>query len=517
MEGATPAAAVTVRDLSVRFGSTQALDSVSLSLAEGEVHGLVGENGAGKSTLGKVVGGLYQPDSGELEVFGRPVHRWDTRRAQDAGVVIIAQELCLVPALTVAENVFLGRESRTFGVLHADLRARYRKLEEICGFGLPPDAPVETLPIADQQKVEIMRALAREARVIVMDEPTSSLTADESERLHEIMRWLRERGTTVVYVTHFLDDVLANCDRVTVMRDGRVIRTAEAAAETKAGLVEAMLGEPVDMLLPELPPAPPPDTEPVAEMRDVRGDAVRGVSLRVRPGEIVGLAGLVGSGRTEIARALFGCDRIESGQVLFRGEPVTDASPRASIARGMAMIPEDRRAQGLVLQRPVLENVTLPHLGRFSRSGVLSRGSERAAVRELVERLGVRPAALDGDVSVYSGGNQQKVLFAKWLLGRPEFLILDEPTRGVDVGAKSRIYQLIVEVAAAGTGILLISSELEEVIGLSHRVHLVRGGAVVGEVPGPGTSVDEVLQRLFEVGQPQQSPSADETETGGRP
>jgi len=290
------------------------------------------------------------------------------------------------------------------------------------------------------------------------------------------------------------------------MRDGRVIRTAPAAQETKAGLVEAMLGEPADMLLPERPPAPSPDTPPVAEMRDVHAGMVSGVSLRVRPGEIVGLAGLVGSGRTEIARALFGCDRIDSGEVLFRGEPVTDASPRASIARGMAMIPEDRRAQGLVLLRPVMENVTLPHLRRFTRAGVLSRGGERAAVRELIERLGVRPAALDGDIAVYSGGNQQKVLFAKWLLGHPELLILDEPTRGVDVGAKSRIYQLIVEIAAAGTGILLISSELEEVAGLSHRVHLVRGGSIVGEVPGPGTSVDEILQRLFEVDEPVQTP-----------
>ncbi|MFG1707851.1 sugar ABC transporter ATP-binding protein [Nonomuraea sp. M3C6] len=493
-------AAATVRALSKRFGSTQALDSVSLSFAVGEVHGLVGENGAGKSTLGKAIGGLYHPDSGDIEIFGHAVRRWDTRRAQEAGVVLIAQELCLVPDLTVAENVFLGREKRTFGVLHPGLLGRYRELEQVCGFGLPPDAPVGTLSIADQQKVEIMRALAREARIIVMDEPTSSLTADEAGRLHEIMRWLRSRGTTVIYVTHFLDDVLANCDRVTVMRDGRVIRTAPTAAETKASLVEAMLGEPADVLLPERPAPPPPGTPPVAEMREVHsGTAVRGVSLLVRPGEIVGLAGLVGSGRTEIARVLFGCDPVDAGQILFRGAAVTGASPRASIARGMAMIPEDRRAQGLVLLRPTLENVSLPHLGGFSRAGVLSRRAERAAVSELIERLGVRPAELDGDVAVYSGGNQQKVLFAKWLLGAPALLILDEPTRGVDVGAKSRIYQLIVEIAQAGTGVLLISSELEEVIGLSHRVHLVRGGSIIGEVPAKDATVDDLLQRLFDV------------------
>jgi ABC-type sugar transport system ATPase subunit len=493
-------AAVSVRDLSKRFGSTQALRAVTLSFAEGEVHGLVGENGAGKSTLGKMIGGLYHPDAGDVEVFGNRVRRWDTKRAQDAGVVIIAQELCLVPALTVAQNVFLGREKQTFGVLHRGLEQRYRELEQVCGFGLAPDVAVEELSIADQQKVEIMRALARNARLIVMDEPTSSLTADEAARLHGIIGWLRSRGTTIIYVTHFLEDVLEHCDRVTVMRDGTVIRTASAAAETKASLVEAMLGEPADMLLPERPPAPDAGTPALVEMRDVySGAQVRGVSLTVKPGEIVGLAGLVGSGRTEIGRALFGCEPIDSGRILFRGQEVADASPRASIARGMAMIPEDRRGQGLALLRPTVENVTLPHLKKFSRAGVLARRAERVAVEELIDRLGVRPRQVNGDVSVYSGGNQQKVLFAKWLLGRPEFLILDEPTRGVDVGAKARIYQLIVDIAASGTGVLLISSELQEVVGLSHRIYLVRQGSLIGEVPAADTSVDGLLQRLFDV------------------
>ncbi|MEO3857991.1 sugar ABC transporter ATP-binding protein [Acrocarpospora sp. B8E8] len=493
--------AVSVRNLSKRFGSTQALSAVTLSFARGEVHGLVGENGAGKSTLGKMIGGLYHPDTGDLDVFGKRVRRWDIKRAQDAGVVLIAQELCLVPALTVAQNVFLGRERRTFGVLHSGLERRYRELERICRFGLPPDVPVDRLSIADQQKVEIMRALARDARVIVMDEPTSSLTADETARLHDIIGWLKSRGTTIIYVTHFLEDVLAHCDRVTVMRDGRLIRTAATARETKASLVEAMLGEPADMLLPERPPVPAARTAPLVEMRDVHsGKRVRGVSLTVRPGEIVGLAGLVGSGRTEIARVLFGCESADSGRIVFRGEEVRAASARASIARGMAMIPEDRRAQGLVLTRPLFENVTLPHLGGFSRMGVLARRAERAAVGELIERLGVRPRQVDGDISVYSGGNQQKVLFAKWLLGRPEFLILDEPTRGVDVGAKARIYQLIVDIATAGTGVLLISSELEEVVGLSHRVYLVRQGSLIGEVAAAETSVEVLLQRLFGVG-----------------
>jgi ribose transport system ATP-binding protein len=486
--------------LQKRFGATQALDDVSVDFLPGEVHALVGENGAGKSTLGKILAGVYRADAGTVEVDGEAVGRWDPVRAAQRGIVLIAQELSLVPARTVAENVFLGREPRTWGVLRRGLYGRFAALEERCGFGLDPRAGVGTLRIADQQKVEIMRALARDARVIVMDEPASALTADEAAKLHDVIAWLRREGRTVIYVTHFLDAVLEHADRVTVMRDGRVVRTAPTSEETKASIVEAMLGRALDMTFPERPPAPPPDAEPLVRLAGVgHGDAVRDVTLEVRPGEIVGLAGLVGSGRSEIARLIFGADASDAGEVAIDGRVVTRLSPRRSVRDQVVLIPEDRRAQGLVLARSVAENITLPHLHRFSRGGVVSRRRARRAAAELVERLNVQPPRLDGDVAGFSGGNQQKVLFAKWLLGEPRVIVLDEPTRGVDIGNKHRIYELIAELARAGAAVLLISSELEEVMELSHRVHLVRDGRIVGEVDPATTTVDDVLYRLFEV------------------
>jgi ribose transport system ATP-binding protein len=301
-------------------------------------------------------------------------------------------------------------------------------------------------------------------------------------------------------VTHFLDAVLEHCDRVTVMRDGRLVRTAPCAEESKSSIVEAMLGHAFDMTFPDRPPAPAADAEPLLRLDGVsRGDVVRDVSLEVRAGEIVGLAGLVGSGRSEIARIAFGADAPDAGEVFVSGDAVHRGSPRASVQDRVAMIPEDRRAQGLVLARSVGENITLPHLTRFSKAGVLSRRRSREAAGELVERLNVQPPRLDGDVAGFSGGNQQKVLFAKWLLGDPRVIVLDEPTRGVDIGNKHRIYEFIVQLATGGAAVLLISSELEEVMELSHRVYLIRDGAVAGEADPHETTTDDVLYRLFEV------------------
>ncbi len=491
---------VAAHQLGKRFGATQALDDVSVDFLAGEVHALVGENGAGKSTLGKILAGVYRADAGEVRVDGEPVGRWDAIRAQQQGIVLIAQELSLVPDRTVAENVFLGREPRAFGILMPGLVDAFATLEERCRFGLDPRARVGSLRIADQQKVEIMRALARDARAIVMDEPTSALTADEAAKLHGVIDWLRGEGRTVIYVTHFLDAVLAHCDRVTVMRDGRLVRTAPAVEETKESLVEAMLGRALELTFPDRPPAPPADTEPLLRLTDVhRGVAVRGVSLEVRPGEIVGLAGLVGSGRSEIARLVFGADAPDAGELEVAGRVVTRLTPRRSVRDHVALIPEDRRAQGLVLARSVGENITLPHLHRFSRAGLLSKQRSREVATELMERLNVQPPRLDSDVAGFSGGNQQKILFAKWLLGDPRVVVLDEPTRGVDIGNKHRIYELIVELARAGAAVLLISSELEEVMELSHRVYLIRAGEVAGEVDPLNTTADDVLYRLFEV------------------
>jgi ABC-type sugar transport system ATPase subunit len=359
---------------------------------------------------------------------------------------------------------------------------------------------VSSLRIADQQKVEIMRALARDARVIVMDEPASALTADEAAKLHRLIAWLRGEGRTVIYVTHFLDAVLEHSDRVTVMRDGRVVRTSPTTDETKESIVEAMLGRALDTTFPDRPPAPAADVAPLLRLRDVHsGELIRGVTLEVRPGEIVGLAGLVGSGRSEIARVIFGADPVDAGELLIRGHAVTGTSPRRSVRDGVVLIPEDRRIDGLCLDRSVAENVTLPHLSRFARAGVISRRHERRVAADLVERLNVQPPRLDAGVGGFSGGNQQKVLFAKWMLGDPRVVVLDEPTRGVDIGNKQRIYELVVELARSGAAVLLISSELEEVVELSHRVYLIREGRVVGEVDPRETTVDGILFDLFDV------------------
>lgn len=486
--------------ISKRFGATQALKDIDWSLEQGEIHALVGENGAGKSTLGKVVSGVYSKDSGRLEIFGDLVGRWDTGKAQERGIVLIAQELSLVPELTVEQNVFLGVEEQTLGILRGDLGVRYAEIERVCGFGLPGDRKVRDLRIADQQKVEIMRALARDARVLIMDEPTSSLTSDEAHKLHLIIAELKEQGRTVVYVTHFLDAVLAHTDRVTIMRDGNMVRTSMTADETRQSIVEGMLGRSLEVTFPPRPPAPPLETPYVVQLDKVCSDrGVRDVCFGVRAGEIVGLAGLVGSGRSEIGRVIYGVDPVTSGTMSFQGEVVSNQNPGRAVKRGIAYVPEDRRGQGLALVRSVKENVSLPHLRNLSRARVLQRGKERIATKGAIERVGVTPPRLDLEVGGYSGGNQQKVLFARWLLGNPSLIVLDEPTRGVDVGAKFAIYQTIVALAEAGMAVLLISSEHEEVMSLSHRVLLVRDGTLIGEVDPIESSVDDVLYRLFDV------------------
>ncbi|HZS88772.1 MAG TPA: sugar ABC transporter ATP-binding protein [Chloroflexota bacterium] len=485
--------------ISKRFGSTRALSDVSLSIEAGEIHALVGENGAGKSTLGKIIGGVYTPDRGRLTVAGVASGGWSTKQALAAGVATIQQELSLVPALSVAENVFLGVEGHRFGLLKGDLRERFAALQAASGFDLDPDARVDSLRIADQQKVEILRALARDARLIIMDEPASSLTADETAKLHDVMHALQRAGRTIIYVTHFLDAVLEHCHRVSVLRDGRLIRTASTDGETTDSLVEAMLGRSMEVAFPPLPPAPAPTTAPALALRDVwSGSAVRGVSLEVRPGEIAGLAGLVGSGRTEVARVIYGAGRLDAGEILLGGRPYHHPAPRRSTRMKLVMIPEDRRRQGLILTQRVGENVSLPHLRKLSWGGFVSGGREQALAQVMIQRLDINPPRAGHPVATLSGGNQQKVLFAKWMVDNPQVILLDEPTRGVDVGAKQHIYRIIVELAAAGAAILLISSELEEVMGLCHRVYLIREGRIIQEVSPALTTVDEVLFSLFD-------------------
>jgi ABC-type sugar transport system ATPase subunit len=494
--GARPV--VAGRALSKHFGGVRAVDAVSIAIGPGTVHGLVGENGAGKSTLSKIIGGVHQPDAGELLVDGEPVRFHSPRDALAAGIATIAQEIALVPARTVLENVFLGMEPLRLGVVRKnDLRRLYTRLDEQTGFGLPPGVRVGALRTAEQQKVEILRAIARNARVILMDEPTAALTADESSNLLRIIRSLAKGGTSVVLVSHYLEEVLEVSDDVTVMRDGRLVRSGPGRDETPASLVSAMIGRSLDVSAPAKQP-PPADAAVLMEAHGLtRAGAIEQVSLEVRAGEIVGLAGLVGSGRTEVARAIFGADRLTAGEIVLDGRPVRITSPRQAARHGIAMLPESRKDQGLLMLRSVRENTTLATLGDLSAGGVVRRGRERARARELSKRLDVRAASQEVPVQSLSGGNQQKVLFAKWLATRPKVLIADEPTRGVDVGAKRQIHELIVGLAADGLGVLLISSEIEEVLGLAHRVLVMRGGRIVGEFAGDDATTDNVMRAAF--------------------
>ena len=490
--------AVSVRGVAKSFGGTRILNDIAVDIVEGTVHALVGENGAGKSSLGKIIGGYYTPDEGEVQLFGERVARFSPREALGLGVAMIHQELQLAPALNVVQNVFLGRESARAGVLVKGDMERFEALEKTCDFGIDPLAKVARLRIAERQKVEIMRAIARDARIIIMDEPTSSLTEDEADRLHALIRRLKAQGKTIIYVSHFLDHIIANCDNVTVMRDGRVVHTSPIAGETKKSLVDAMLGQESTILWPTLPDPPAATVAPVAELRGVSTHTgLNDISLSIRPGEIVGLIGLVGSGRTEVARAMFGADQIASGEYLIEGEPQRRLSVRQAVARGIALVPEDRRKQGLVLTQATRPNISLGTLGSISRGGILDTRLEVARVKEMIAHFGIVPDRVDGRVARYSGGNQQKVLLSKWAVERPKLLILDEPSRGVDIGARQRIHEFIVEMARQGVAVLLISSEIEEVINLSHRSYLMSDGRIFGEELSASLTVESALHRVF--------------------
>jgi simple sugar transport system ATP-binding protein/ribose transport system ATP-binding protein len=488
-------------DVGKRFSGVQALQGITLAIERGTVHGLVGENGAGKSTLGRIIAGAHTPDAGTMRVDGTEVSYRAPRDALAYGVTMIAQELTLVPRRSVLENVFLGNEASRFGVVVAHpMRERYDELCARAGFDLPADDLVGTLRISDQQKVEILRALARDAELVVMDEPTAALTSDESARLLEIVRGLRAAGTTIVYVSHFLPEVLSIADTVTVLRDGRLIHTKPAASETPASVVTAMLGRPMEMTFPDKV-YPPADAQTILSVRGLtRLPAFEDISFDIRAGEIVGLAGLIGSGRTEVARAIFGADHFDGGEVTLGGKVLKIRSPRRAIRAGIAMLPESRKDQGLHMRSPIIQNVSLAHLDEVSRSGVILPLQERRRVEELTKRVDVRASRLGAWVSTLSGGNQQKVLFAKWLFQSPRALLADEPTRGVDVGAKRAIYQLIQTLAAEGLAVLLISSELEEVLGLAHRIIVIRSGQLVAEFDGRTATENEVLHAAFATG-----------------
>ncbi|MFE0151683.1 sugar ABC transporter ATP-binding protein [Nonomuraea sp. NPDC059007] len=475
------------------YAGTTVLHGVDLRVEPGRIHGLVGENGAGKSTLVKVLCGVTTPGAGRIVADGRAVRLDSPRAARAHGIALVTQEVALVPRLTVLENVFLGRWAHRAGWWRpgAD-RLLLDGLLGRTGFVLDADRPARELPVADQQRVEILRALASGARVLALDEPTALLPRTEAERLLELLGTLAADGMAIVLVSHRLEEVLSACDVVTVLRDGRHVLTAPAAEQTPRSLVQHMVGRPIEVLYPE--PAPVAADAPVVLAATGLPQVAR---LEVRAGEIVGLAGLTGSGRSAVLRLLFGADRRTSGDVAVAGHPVRPASPRHAMAQGMALVPESRKEQGLVLVRSLRENLALTGLSARQRAGFVRRAAEAREVGQWLDRLDVRAADPKGRTAGLSGGNQQKAMFGKWLMREPKVLLVDEPTRGVDVVVKVEIHRLLVELAARGVAVLMVSSEIEEVLGLSHRVLVLRGGRVAGEFARGAAEREDVMELAF--------------------
>jgi ribose transport system ATP-binding protein len=460
-----------------------ALDDVSLSVHAGEVLGLIGENGAGKSTLMKILGGVAAPSAGIIRIDGQDRRALTVTEATRAGIAFVHQELNLFDNLDVAANVCIGREALHFGPLRLldepAMQARVAPLLARIGADFGPSAPVAALSIAQRQMVEIARALSFDARVIIMDEPTSSLTVTETERLLRVIGELRAHGVAVIYISHRLTEVKACADRVICLRDGRVAGELAREAISHAAMIRLMIGRDLKALY--IPPAAPP-RDGGCEIGGVVTPAFpdRAVTLSVRRGEILGLAGLVGSGRTSLARSLFGIDRMLSGTITLGGESVTVRGPREAIAHGIYLIPEDRKRSGLILEMPIAQNVTLASLGTYARLLLIDRAAETRAARTQRDRLSIRAPSTQTRAITLSGGNQQKVVLAKWLSMRPRLIVFDEPTRGIDVGAKGEIYALMRQLADAGVAILMISSDMEEVIGVSDRIAVMHEGRIEG-------------------------------------
>ncbi len=493
----TPGDDLVVTGVSKRFGGVPALIDVSVSIVAGSIHALIGENGAGKSTLGKIIAGVIVPDEGSIALGARPLHLRSPRDAMTHGIVTIAQELAIVPNLTVAENVFLGAEVATAGLVRRrDSRRRFRELTERVGFDLRPDAVARSLSLADQQKVEILRALSRNASFVVMDEPSAALSSTETETLHEIIRSLARRGTAVVLISHYLSEVLALAHTITTLRDGRLVRTVDASDATEESLIEGMLGRSLSTAFPPKRLAAP-DAPVALEVEHLSAPRIEDCSFVLRHGEILGIAGLVGAGRSELARAIFRDARASSGTVRLAGRELTGHSPRRSIRRGLAFIPESRKEMGLLMNRSVRENISLSRLDLVSRAGWVARASERRQVARLMEKSTVKAASMTMPATMLSGGNQQKLLFARTIMCAPGVLIADEPTRGVDIGSKRAIYDLLVEMAQDGMAIIVISSELEEVLGLAHRILVMRHGRVTTELTGDDMTEEAVLAAAF--------------------
>lgn len=466
--------------ISKQFGTIQALRDVDLALSAGEIHAVVGENGAGKSTLVKLLGGIHRPDTGIIKIAGTPIDLHSPAQAQHLAIAVIHQEPTLFPDLNVAENVFMGRHPRDrFG--RVAWKQMYQEVERLLtslDVHLSVYAPVQGLSVADQQLVEIAKALSLDARVLIMDEPTAALSPHEVEKLFAITKQLREQGVAILFVSHRLEEIFELADQLTVMRDGTRVITMPASQLSSEEIIRYMVGRELTSLFPK---GEAEIGEIVLEVRHLtRKGVFRDVSFQLRRGEIVGFAGLVGAGRTEVARVLFGIDRADAGEILIRDKPVHISSPKTAMRYGLAYVPEDRRQQGLIMDFTIAANMTLPIVQQVSRLGSVDRQRERNIATSYSQQFQVRSTGIQQLVKALSGGNQQKVVLAKWLITNPSILILDEPTRGIDIGAKAEVHRIISELASKGLAIMLISSELPEVLAMSDRVLVMHEGRLTG-------------------------------------
>jgi ABC-type sugar transport system ATPase subunit len=484
-----------MRGVSKRYGGTLALRNVDFAASPGEIHALVGENGAGKSTLVKIATGAVRADDGEIVVDGAPRSIANPLDAQRLGIRVVHQHVSLVPQLSATENILLGQlptgRVRWWVDWHEAHRRARQILDEIGFAGIPLREPVRQLSLAQRKLIDIAKALVDRPRLLIMDEPTAPLSHEERTRLFALTRRLRGEGTAIIYISHDLDEILDLADQITVLRDGAVVGTTQPATSGKQRLIEMMVGRNIGEIFPQRAHRPGPDVLRVTGLSGQSG--FQDISLSVRRGEIVGVYGLVGSGRTEMARCIFGADRPVSGEIRMHGNVVRPSSPRQALDSRIAMLTEDRIRDGLVLFLPVRHNVVLANFPLISRWGVVSRRRERSVVETKVVELNVRPRETERRVGTLSGGNQQKVVLAKWLTARADLLILDEPTAGVDIAAKQEIYRIVSGLAESGMAILMISSELPEVLGLSDRVLVMRKGRLVGELPRGEASEQRLL------------------------
>jgi inositol transport system ATP-binding protein len=491
--------------ISKRFPGVQALDDVTFEVAPGEIHALLGENGAGKSTLLKILSGALQPDAGEIRLADAPVTLSSPHDAQRLGIVTIYQEFTLAPNMTVAENVFIGREPGVGPFVNwRKMAADTRAITDRLGLGLKPFSLVRDLSVAEQQMVEIARALSMQSRLIVMDEPTSALSSSEVAKLFRIIRDLRAQGFSVIFVTHRLEEVMEICDRYTVLRDGREVGGGKVSETTIDGIIRMMVGRQVEALFAHREETGAGDVALRVQGLSRRGKAqdqnatvLDDVSLEVRRGEILGIAGLVGAGRTEMARAVFGADPFDSGTVFVGGAPVLIRSPRDAIRRGIGLVPEDRKQQALFLSLGVRTNLSMAAHDHILRGRLfIDETAERRMVEEFRKALNIRMASQDQIIANLSGGNQQKVVLARWLALRPRVLIVDEPTRGIDVGAKVEVHNLLYEMAQNGIAIIAISSELPEVLAISDRIVTMREGRVTGQIDRKDASEERLMAMM---------------------